>query len=220
MLVFLDDSSKPKVTSKGKMFSVGIIIPCIYEGKEILKTVKNASSVDYKNKKVYLVLNKSSSKETIVYANYARKKYNSVVIEAPFNGKSKVMNYAIKKFVKEDIVLVLDADTQVEKNILNVILPYFYDKKVAAVVSSVKVTNYKDSIISWAQKYEYDLSILARNASSKINSLIIAHGAGSAFRRSTLKQIKYFDEDNVTEDLEIGIRLNINNYKVENDLNA
>lgn len=217
MLLFLEEDK----CVKGKVnYSVAILIPCIREGFSIVKTVKNASSVDYKKKKIYIVLNKGSTEETIKAAYYCKDKFGAKVIEAPFKGKSKVMNFAISHHIKEDLILVLDADTIIEKDLLKKAVPCFKDKKVAAVISSVRVLNEKDSWISWAQKYEYDLSILARNASSKINSLIIAHGAGSLFRRESLESIGLFDENNVTEDLEIGLRLNVNKYKVINVLDA
>ncbi|MCW1292242.1 MAG: glycosyltransferase [Candidatus Rehaiarchaeum fermentans] len=221
MFVFLEESNMNNKKHKNRKKSVAIVIPCIYEGKEIINTVEKALEINYKNKRIYLVLNKSSSKETVDSANYLKNKYNEInLIFAPFNGKSKVLNYSIKNFVKEEIILILDADTYVERNMLNIVIPYFDNKEVGAVVSSVKVDNYRDSLIAWAQKYEYDLSILARNASSKINSLIIAHGAGSAFRKDILEKINYFDENNITEDLEIGLRLNLKGYYVINDLKA
>ncbi len=215
MLVYLSEN-KPK--SKNVRGSVAILIPAIYEGKALEKTIERAINIAYKDKQVYVVLNKDSTKDTIEAAyNFSDK---IKVIQAPFNGKSKVMNYAIKNFIKEDYVMILDADTVPEKNIILEALPFFNNSRVASVVSSVKVLNYKKSAITWFQKYEYDLSILAREGLAKINSLVIAHGAGSFFRTNILKKLGYFDENNYTEDLEIGLRIQTNNFLVQNAINA
>ncbi len=195
--------------------SVAVLVPAIFEGKRLKETIKNVKEVDYSNYTIYIALNKSSTKETI---NAAKMK-GVRVIRAPFDGKSRVMNYAIYNFIKEDYVLVLDADTFIEKDLLKRLLYHFKKRKVAAVVSAVKVYKPK-AVVEFLQYYEYLLSILARKALSKIGGLVIVHGAGSMFDTKVIKKLGGFDENNYSEDMEIGMRLLTNGYKIESSIKA
>jgi cellulose synthase/poly-beta-1,6-N-acetylglucosamine synthase-like glycosyltransferase len=195
--------------------SVAVLIPAIYEGKRLKETIENVKRTSYPNYNIYVVLNKSSTKETIKAAVAKGVK----VIKAPFDGKARVMNYAIKNYINEKLILVLDADTFIEKDLMTRLVYHFKNKKVAAVVSSVKV--YKPrKVVEYLQYYEYLLSILARKALSKIGGLVIIHGAGSMFNTEILKKIGYFDDNNYSEDMEIGMRILTNGYKVESSIKA
>ena len=195
--------------------SVAVLIPTIYEGKRLRDTIENVKQTIYPNYKIYVVLNKSSTKETIKAAYTKGVK----VIKAPFDGKARVMNYAIKNYINEKLLLVLDADTFIEKDLVTRLVYHFKNKKVAAVVSSVKVYKPK-KVVEYLQYYEYLLSILARKALSKIGGLVIIHGAGSMFNTEILKKIGYFDDNNYTEDMEIGMRILTSGYKVESSVKA
>ena len=129
------------------------------------------------------------------------------------------MNYAIKNYIDEDYLLVLDADTFIEKDLMTRLIYHFRNKKVAAVVSAVRVYQPK-KIVEYLQYYEYLLSILARKALSKIGGLVIIHGAGSMFDTKILKKIGCFDENNYSEDMEIGMRILTNGYRVESSIKA
>ncbi|MCL4375965.1 glycosyltransferase family 2 protein [Candidatus Parvarchaeota archaeon] len=195
--------------------SVAVLIPAIYEGKRLRETIENVKQTSYPNYNIYVVLNKSSTKETVKAAAAKGVK----VIKAPFDGKARVMNYAIKNYINEKLLLVLDADTFIEKDLMTRLVYHFKNKKVAAVVSSVKVYKPK-KVVEYLQYYEYLLSILARKALSKIGGLVIIHGAGSMFNTEILKKIGYFDDNNYSEDMEIGMRILTNGYRVESSIKA
>jgi cellulose synthase/poly-beta-1,6-N-acetylglucosamine synthase-like glycosyltransferase len=195
--------------------SVAVLIPAIYEGKRLRETIENVKQASYPNYNIYVVLNKSSTKETVRAAATKGVK----VIKAPFDGKARVMNYAINNYINEKFLLVLDADTFIEKDLLTRLVYHFKNKKVAAVVSSVKVYKPK-KVVEYLQYYEYLLSILARKALSKIGGLVIIHGAGSMFNTEILKKIGCFDPNNYSEDMEIGMRILTNGYRVESSVKA
>ncbi len=222
LFMYLDVKGKKSKAAKISRYrTVAIMIPTINEGKFIRKTVTCALDLDYPASKytIYIALNKSSTKDTI---ETARSVAGSRVkaIECPVDGKSKVMNYVLKKFIKEDILLILDADTLVNRSLLKRAVPFFDDENVGAVVSSVKVLNPK-SLAQKLQYYEYLLSIISRKVLSSMAALMVTHGAGSAFRTSIIRKVGYFDDSgNPTEDLEIGLRLLLNGYAIETDPTA
>jgi biofilm PGA synthesis N-glycosyltransferase PgaC len=194
---------------------IAILIPAIFEGKRLKETIENVKDIDYPNYNIYVVLNKSSTRETVKAAHQKGVK----VINAPFDGKAKVMNYALNNFINERYFLVLDADTFIEKDLVRRLTYHFNKRKVAAVVSAVKVYKPKH-VVEYLQYYEYLLSILARKALSKIGGLVIIHGAGSMFDTKVIKKLGGFDENNYSEDMEIGMRLLTNGYRVESSIKA
>ena len=195
--------------------SLAIIIPTITEGKTLLKAINSSLKIKYPKNKyyIYVALNQSSTPET-VKAAMSVKRRNVKVVKCPMDGKAKVMNYVLKKHAREDLLLVLDADTLIERHLPERMAAYFENRKIGCVVASVKVLNPK-TFAEKMQKYEYLLSILSRKALSSMMGLMVAHGAGSMFRMSAIRKVGYFDENNPTEDLEMGLRLLTRGYRIE-----
>lgn len=223
LLIFFDINMGRKrgETEKGEISrKVAVLIPTLAEGAELRKAVKTVMSSDYPKRmfRTYIVLNKSSPEYTRKIA-YSMMGSRVKVIDAPMNGKAAVMNYALKNFVKEELLLVLDADTMVARDLIRRLVRPFKNRKVASVVSSVKVYRPK-RVIERLQAYEYMFSIMARKAMSVLGGLMVVHGAGSMFRVSSIRKVGYFDPNNYTEDIEIGLRLLTSGYLVENDINS
>jgi cellulose synthase/poly-beta-1,6-N-acetylglucosamine synthase-like glycosyltransferase len=215
--MYLDVGSRKKDEGKASKFpSIAIIIPTIHEGKFLKKCVNSALKLDYPRSRytIYIALNKSSTKETVETATAIIDK-NVKVIHCPMNGKASVMNYTIKNFVNEELLMVLDADTLIDRKAVRYLVPLFKKKNVGCAVSSVQVLK-PTTIAEKLQKYEYLLSILSRKSLSSMMALMVAHGAGTMFRTKIIKKLGGFDENNnPTEDLEIGLRILTNGYQIE-----
>ena len=209
-----------KVKKTGKLKTVAVLIPTLAEREELRRTVNTALASDYPKKmfKVYVVLNKSSPSSTREIA-YSMRSNRVKIIEAPMNGKAAVMNYALKNFIKEELLLILDADTLINGDLMYRLAIQFKSKRVGGVVSSVRVYRPRNAL-EYLQKYEYMLSVMARKAMSVLGGLMVAHGAGSMFSTAVIRKVGYFDEKNYTEDMEMGLRLLVNGYLVENSIEA
>lgn len=222
LFLYLDSARAKKQEAKLKKYpSIAVVIPTIHEGKFLRKCVDSALNLKYPKQKytIYIALNKNSTAETFRTA-YAIKNGRVKVIKCQVNGKSKVMNYVINNFVKEDLLLVLDADTILDPMMAERLAPLFKNKKVGAAVPSVQVFSPK-TLAEKLQKYEYLLSILSRKSLSEMVALMVAHGAGTMFRAPLVKRLGGFDEkNNPTEDLEMGLRVLTHGYKIETDPKA
>ncbi len=217
LFIYLDLGQKKRIEPRLKHYpTLAILIPAIYEGKLLKRSVESASRIDYPSSsyRIYVALNKSSTRETIETAKSLRGD-NVYVVMCPMDGKSKVMNYVLRSRIREKLLLVLDADTVIAKDLPRKLAFYFGRKKVGCALAAVKVAAPK-TIAEKVQKYEYLISILSRKALSYLNSLMLANGAGTMFRTSVVKKLGYFDEkDNPTEDLEIGLRILTSGYDIE-----
>ncbi len=221
IFVYYDIFSSEKGEKRNRMDpDVAVIIPTIFEGGFLKTCVDSALKIKYPQDKykIYVVLNKSADAATIAAARSFRDK-RVKIIDAPFDGKARVMNYTIQNFVKEEFILTMDADTIFDKAILVELLSHADDKNVGAVTPAVKALNV-GNWIEFFQEYDYLLSVALRKAFSYIGTLTVAPGPGSLFRTAIIKKIGYFDEHNKTEDMEIALRLLSRGYKVENSLEA
>ena len=129
-------------------------------------------------------------------------------------GKAAALNFALKK-AKGEIIVSMDADTIIEKHALKRLITRFYDDNVMAVTSAMGI--YKPKTI-WQriQHIEYYLSVFMRKTFAGINAIYITSGAFSAYRKKFFDRHGGYDEHNITEDLEIALRIQSHDYVIEN----
>jgi cellulose synthase/poly-beta-1,6-N-acetylglucosamine synthase-like glycosyltransferase len=133
-------------------------------------------------------------------------------------GKHTALNFGISK-ITTDMVGCLDADSYVNKDMLRNIVTYFADKEVMAVTPSVKVWKPK-TIIQLMQKVEYGWGIFIRKMLSYIDALYVTPGPGTIFRKEVFENLGGYRHAHLTEDMEIALRMQSNQYKIANSHDA
>lgn len=194
--------------------SVSIAVPAKNEEKNIAKTLQHLLALDYPKKPEIIVINDGSTDRT---AEIVKRFPVRLINKKKGEGKPKSLNDALK-IAKGEIFGFIDAETFIASDAVKKLVGYFNDKNVAAVIPAMKV--YKPvNFFERLQKIEYILTILARKLLTFLNCLFLTPGC-AFYRRDVLKKIGGFDEKNLTEDLEIGLRLHKFKYKIENCINA
>jgi len=204
-----------------KQVFVTIAVPAYNEEKTIKQTIKNILRLDYpKNKYEIIVINDGSKDKTKKIVKKLQKKYPTIKLINQVNkGKGAALNTALK-ITKGKYFICLDADSFVNKNALNRILPYFTDKNIAAILPVLKVKSPKN-ILQRMQWYEYLVNMFYKELMSRLNCVHVTPGPFSVYKTSILKKLKGFDpKRNLTEDLEMALRLQKNNYKIIQLLNT
>lgn len=98
-------------------------------------------------------------------------------------GKASAMNYAFN-FASGEVIVVIDADSTLEKNAIWELVQPLKDPAVGAVSGNLLPRNMFCNYITWCQAYEYLHSIfVGRLVSAKLDILGIVSGAFGAFRR-------------------------------------
>ena len=143
-----------------------------------------------------------------VVKNYIKKnKLTRVsVITQTNSGKANALNHAIKSYVRSKLVMCLDADSRLEKGALLNTARHFADPKVATMSANVRIIE-RPGLLNWIQRYEYLVCYQMKRAESLINCQYIVGGIGSAFRRSVLKKVGYYDVNTVTEDIDLTMKI-------------
>jgi cellulose synthase/poly-beta-1,6-N-acetylglucosamine synthase-like glycosyltransferase len=195
---------------------VTVIIPAYNEEKTLEKTVESVLNLDYPKEKLEIIIVNDGSKDKTLEIAKSLSKENKIVnyIDKKNGGKASAMNAAIK-VAKGEFVISFDADSMVVSSALKDMLPYFYDDKIMCVTPGLKVFRPK-GILQRVQAIEYDLGLFLRKSFSKADAIHVTPGPFSIYRKVFFEKYGGYDEKNITEDMEIAMRIQSKNYRIEN----
>lgn len=209
---FKDKKNVRSLFTDDELPEVTVIIPAYNEEKTIAKTIESIIASDYPNFQVF-VIDDGSKDDTLKIA----KKFENhkvKVFHKENNGKGSALNFGIEK-AKTPIIFTMDADTRVEKDAMKKMVRYFKNEKVMCVVPSM-VTEKPKTIFQRVQDIEYLSGLFLRKAFAAVNSIYNAPGAFSAYRKSFFDKYGGYEEGNITEDLEMSLKVQFNGFTVEN----
>ena len=98
-------------------------------------------------------------------------------------------------------------------------IPRFEDKEVAIVLPLMKISTPK-SFLQKIQWSEYLINFFYKSLMGTLNCVHVAPGPFSVYRKKVLEEVNGFDEKNLTEDLEITLRIHKLHYKIVQLLDA
>lgn len=216
ILTFLADIKKEReFFTDNELPKVSVIIPAYNEEKTIQLTIDSILKSDYpKNKLDILVVDDGSSDKTYEKALKYKDKGVRIFKQEVNGGKGKALNRGIKES-KGDFIFTMDADTTVDKKSLKIMTRYFKNPEVVSVTPAM-VTRETKTIVQRVQSVEYLTGLFLRKTFAALNAIHITPGAFSAYRKSFFEKHGGYDEDNITEDLEIALRIQYHKYKIEN----
>ncbi|MFA5084606.1 MAG: glycosyltransferase [Candidatus Paceibacterota bacterium] len=200
---------------------VSIIITAFNEEKAILNSVKSVLQLDYpKDKYEIIVVDDGSTDRTFEKVSEFAEKYGNVrVFKKKNGGAASAKNLGIKK-AKGELITTLDADSFVAKDALKKMIGYFdEDPKIGGVTTSLNVHNPRGFLqnLQWA---EYMAGIFLRKVFSKVDAVVVLPGPFSLYRKSFFDKYGGFEEGNITEDTEMGMRMQAHGYKIRNSMSA
>jgi biofilm PGA synthesis N-glycosyltransferase PgaC len=105
-----------------------------------------------------------------------------------------------------DILLSIDADCVVDVGAVEAFVQAFRDPHVMAAVGNVKIGNTK-TVLGVVQALEFAFSFYFKKADSLLNTIYIIGGAAGAFRREVFKQLGGYSTKNITEDIDLSVRI-------------
>jgi len=221
ILTFLEDKKKSKIFyTEKELPKVTILIPAYNEETTIKQTIDSIINSNYpKNKFEVIVINDGSKDKTLEIArkiseDYKNKGFRIKILTKENAGKGTALNLGIKKS-KGEIIFTMDADTTVHKNSLKNMTKYFKNKEVMSVTPAMIIRKPKN-LIQRIQHIEYLTGLFLRKVFAALNAVHITPGAFSAYRRSFFDKYGVYDETNITEDLEMSLRIQYHKFKIEN----
>lgn len=203
----------------GKYPTVTIIVPAWNEGMTLLGTIESLLALDYPKERLSLfIVDDGSTDNTLEVARTFAHHPQVKIFSKENGGKYTALNLGIAESTSE-LIGCLDADSFVDKNALNEIIPFFDDPKVMAVTPSVQIHR-PDNILRRMQAAEYMIGEFTRKVFSRLNGLYVTPGPFSIYRRSIFAKIGGFEHAYNTEDMEMALRMQSNRMQIENAHNA
>lgn len=199
---------------------VSVLVPAYNEESSIAETIRSLKKVSYKNIE-YIVISDGSTDNTpeIVYKAIEGDSRFRFIDRKENMGKAASLNEGIAE-AKGEFIACMDADSIIEKNIFEKVLPYFSDKKVGATTVSVEVLNPKNLLHKvFALEFNLGLSLFLK-IFSFFDCIFVTPGPFSMYRKKMLEKIGGFDVHNITEDHEIAFRIHKSGYKIRNCIEA
>jgi cellulose synthase/poly-beta-1,6-N-acetylglucosamine synthase-like glycosyltransferase len=207
------NNAKPKDYSYQPF--VSILVPTYNEENVIGNRIKNLNHLDYMDDNYEIIVVDSGSNDhtrDIVRRNIKEntgKPELKLVIEKERRGKASAINYG-KEHAKGDIILVTDANSIFENDVLKEMMPHFNDPKIGAVGGRYTLSN-SDTLITSSNQFYLDIEYIMRKGESILDSACLFHGEINAWR----KNIVNADVGIVSEDLDMAIQIRRKKYKVE-----
>jgi 1,2-diacylglycerol 3-beta-glucosyltransferase len=135
-------------------------------------------------------------------------------------GKSGALNEALER-VDAEIVVIFDADHEPDRTALRRLVRHFRDPVVGAVMGRCVIRNGRDSTMSRTVFIDFLSGYLVNEYGRQALFELPAYGgANCAVRMSTLRALGGWNEDSVTEDTDLTLRVLLGGERVRYDLSA
>ncbi len=121
-------------------------------------------------------------------------------------GKSGALN-AVFPFTRGEIVLVCDADAQLPANFLQQTVPLFQNNTVGAVQVRKVITNSEVNFVTGCQQLEMNCDCFLQIHRIAAGGMAELRGNGMLLRRTLLEKCNGWNEDSVTDDLDLTFKL-------------
>jgi cellulose synthase/poly-beta-1,6-N-acetylglucosamine synthase-like glycosyltransferase len=199
--------------------SVTVLIPAHNEESVIVETVTSVLQSDLKDLRI-IVVNDGSTDRTceLLDTNFSRDPRVRIIHQVN-RGKAAALNVALSH-ADTEIVVTIDADTEVEPDAISKLVRHFSDPKVGAVAGNVKVGNRSRWLTRW-QALEYITSQnMEKRAFDLLNCITVVPGALGAWRTKAIEAAGGITADTVAEDADLTIAIRRLGWRVSYDEEA
>lgn len=198
---------------------ISLLVAAKNEEAVISKLVKNICTLDYPTNNYELwVIDDNSTDKTPVLLEQLAKEYQQlkVIRRSPdaSGGKSGALNTAIP-LIRGEILGVFDADAEVTSDLLRKVVPLFAREEVGAVQVRKAIANAGLNFWTKGQSAEMALDSFFQEQRIAIGGIGELRGNGQFVRLNALKECGGWNEQTITDDLDLTIRLHLNQWDID-----
>lgn len=188
---------------------VVVLVPAHNEEKVIVRCLDSIFRSTYGNFSVIVANDASTDGTKQVVALYAKlhPDYKLRIVNRHNNvGKGSVLNYVLRRYVKSELVMMLDADSVLAPTAIQRAVSYFENPKIVGVAANVQVMN-EHTTLSILQKFEHMIGYRSKKAYSLTNCEFVVGGVASTYRTSVIRSVGFYDTDTQTEDISLSMKI-------------
>ena len=205
------ESSTSGSVDPDRLPSLDVVVAARDEEGVVTRLVERLQSLRYPGDRLSTwVIDDGSLDRTPQLLDQLAKQHPSLnVIHRPRNaggGKSGALNTALAQ-LRGEWLLVLDADAQLQEDLLERLVPYALDGGWSAVQLRKAVVDADNNWLTRSQAMEMALDAVIQNGRLAGGGVAELRGNGQLIRRSVLEASGGFNEDTVTDDLDLSFRL-------------
>ncbi|MBF2064383.1 MAG: glycosyltransferase family 2 protein [Calothrix sp. C42_A2020_038] len=204
---------------QGELPFISLLVAAKNEEAVIGNLAKNLCSLKYPQDQYEVwIVDDNSSDNTLSVLSKVAKEYSNLKIlrRSPdaTGGKSGALNQVLP-LTKGEIIAVFDADAQVDPDLLTHVVPIFQRKQVGAVQVRKAIANSKDNFWTQGQAAEMALDTFLQSHRSAIGGIGELRGNGQFVRRQALNRCGGWNEETITDDLDLTLRLHLDKWDIE-----
>jgi len=201
---------------------VSIIVPARNEQDVIADTVRCLCALDYRDAagrpwfEVIVVDHRSTDRTPQVLATLRREVAFTVVRPSVEDGvgKAVALNVGLAA-ARGDAICVFDADARVAPDFLSRLVPHLERPGVAGVQARKLVYNGRGNLLIRAQEDDYVVfQTLTQRSRHLLGGAVILTGNGLVTTRASLEAVGGWNEDALTEDIDLSIRYALRGWTV------
>ncbi len=192
---------------------VSIHVPCCNEPPALLRQTLNAlSRLDYSDFEVLVIDNNTSdpsdSDAIAAHCNALGPRFRFLHLPQNPGYKAGALNRALKATSPDaSLIAVVDADYAVQPEWLKTAIPHFSNSDVGIVQAPQDYRDGEGSAFKKGIYWEYRAFFRLGMVFRAEDNAIIQHGTMTIIRRTALSEAGEWDENCITEDAELGLRL-------------
>jgi poly-beta-1,6-N-acetyl-D-glucosamine synthase len=122
------------------------------------------------------------------------------------SGKGTALNNALRSHTRGELVMTLDADSILHRQAVANVIKYFDDPNIAGVAANVRIIE-KNRVLGILQRFEHMVGYRSKKFYTLTNSELVVGGVASTYRRDVLKEVDNYDNDTVTEDIGLSMKV-------------
>jgi len=201
-------------------YSFTALLPARHEETVIAQTIKAVATMNYpENLKETIVIVRCDDEGTIREAQRAiaklqQKNVRLVIFDGNPINKPHGLNIGLREAVG-DVVTVFDSEDEPHKLLYQIVNTVMLRNKADVVQSGVQLVNFRSSWFSLLNVLEYFFWFKSFLHYFSKTGLTPLGGNTVFFKRSKILAVGGWDETNLTEDADIGIRLSIAGAKIK-----
>ncbi len=197
---------------------VSLMVAAKNEETVIAKLVNRLCGLDYPidQYEVWLIDDNSTDKTPLILDQLAEKYPQLHVIHRSANaegGKSGALNQVLPQ-TKGDIIGVFDADATVPKNLLRSVVPYFEKTSTGAIQVRKAIANADTNFWTKGQRTEMAVDSYFQQQRIASGGMGELRGNGQFVRRTALLSCGGWNEETITDDLDLTIRLHLDGWEI------
>ncbi|MCW9682491.1 glycosyltransferase family 2 protein [Dolichospermum planctonicum UHCC 0167] len=198
---------------------VSVLVAAKNEEAVIGRLVRNLCNLEYGNGQYEVwIIDDNSTDNTPQLLAELKQEYQQLNVfrRSPqaSGGKSGALNQVLP-LIKGDIIAVFDADAQVTPDMLLQVVPLFQKEQVGAVQMRKAIANAAENFWTKGQMAEMLLDIWFQQQRTAIGGIGELRGNGQFVRRQALVSCGGWNEETITDDLDLTIRLHLDKWDIE-----